>query len=373
LTLVIFVGETKGAKFSIIGPLYEARNFIMESQLKIFTLTELAQQVGGEVSGDGSVELSGVGTLSAATGKQISFLTNGKYKSQLASTHAGAVILHPNHAADAVTPALLHDNPHAAFARIAQIFDTTPGVATGQHKSAIVADSATLGSNVALGPNVVIEDDAVLADNVVIGAGSYIGKGVILGTGTVIHPNVTIYHNARIGKRVRIHSNTVIASDGFGYANDKGVWLPIPQTGGVVIGDDCQIGASTTIDRGALDDTIIGTNVIIDNQVQIGHNCIIGDHTCICGATGIAGSATIGKYVIIAGGCGIGGHLTICDKVQITGYTMVIGDIKEPGVYSSGQPAQLNRDWRKNAVRNRQLDSLFDRVKHLEKVIQGAK
>lgn len=339
----------------------------MVSQPKTLSLIQLAEQVGGDVQGDGSVMLSGVSTLTSASSLQISFLTNTKYRSQLQSTEAGAVILPPKDAENCTIPALLHSNPHAAFARIAQIFDTTPGVAQGQHKSAVVADSATLGNNVALGPNCVIEEDVVLGDNVVIGANSIISKGTRIGEGSVIHPNVTIYHSVRIGKRVRIHSQTVIGADGFGYANDNGVWIPIPQTGSVAIGDDCQIGASTTIDRGALDDTIIGKNVIIDNQVQIGHNCIIGDHSCICGSTGIAGSATIGKYVIIAGGCGIGGHLTICDKVQVTGYTMVISDIKEPGVYSSGQPAMTNRDWRKNAVRHRQLDQLFERVKQLEK------
>ncbi|NVK54605.1 MAG: UDP-3-O-(3-hydroxymyristoyl)glucosamine N-acyltransferase [Alteromonadaceae bacterium] len=339
----------------------------MPAQPKTLSLSQLAEQVGGDVQGDGSVMLTGVSTLSSATPAQISFLTNGKYRSQLQSTQAGAVILHAKEAENCPLPALVHSNPHAAFARIAQIFDTTPGVATGQHKTAQVSDTAILGKNVALGPYCVVEEGVVLGDNVVIGAHSVISRNTHIGDGSVIHPNVTIYHSVRIGKRVRVHSQTVIGADGFGYANDNGVWLPIPQTGSVVIGDDSQIGASTTIDRGALDDTIIGTNVIVDNQVQIGHNCIIGDHSCICGSTGIAGSATIGKYVVIAGGCGIGGHLSICDKVQITGYTMVISDINEPGVYSSGQPAQPNKDWRKNAVRNRQLEKLFDRVKQLEK------
>ncbi|MDC8832765.1 UDP-3-O-(3-hydroxymyristoyl)glucosamine N-acyltransferase [Alteromonas gilva] len=339
----------------------------MPAQPKTLSLSQLAEQVGGDVQGDGSVMLTGVSTLSSATPVQISFLTNGKYRAQLQTSQAGAVILHAKEAENCPLPALIHGNPHAAFARIAQIFDTTPGVATGQHATAQVADSAVLGKNVALGPYCVIEEGVVLGDNVVIGAHTVISRDTRIGDGSVIHPNVTIYHSVRIGKRVRVHSQTVIGADGFGYANDNGVWLPIPQTGSVVIGDDSQIGASTTIDRGALDDTIIGTNVIIDNQVQIAHNCIIGDHSCICGSTGIAGSATIGKYVIIAGGCGIGGHLSICDKVQITGYTMVISDIKEPGVYSSGQPALPNREWRKNAVRSRQLEQLFDRVKQLEK------
>ncbi|TPV53730.1 UDP-3-O-(3-hydroxymyristoyl)glucosamine N-acyltransferase [Aestuariibacter sp. GS-14] len=339
----------------------------MQQQPKVFTLAELAEQVGGDVQGNGEISLSGVSTLSSATGTQISFLTNSKYRPQLQHSQAGAVILHANDAADCPLPALVHKNPHAAFARIAQIFDTTPGVAVGQHATAVVAKSAILGSNVALGPHCVIEDGVELGDNVVIGANTVISKNAKIGAGSVIHPNVTVYHSVRIGKRVRVHSQTVIGADGFGYANDAGTWLPIPQTGSVVIGDDSQIGASTTIDRGALDDTIIGKNVIIDNQVQVGHNCVIGDHSCICGSTGIAGSTHIGKYVIIAGHCGVNGHLTICDKVQITGFTMVTSDINEPGVYSSGQPAMTNREWRKNAVRARQLDQLFDRVKQLEK------
>lgn len=339
----------------------------MQQQPKVFTLAELAEQVGGDVQGNGDISLSGVSTLSSATGTQISFLTNSKYRPQLQNSQAGAVILHANDAADCPLPALVHKNPHAAFARIAQIFDTTPGVAVGQHATAVVAKSAILGNNVALGPHCVIEDGVELGDNVVIGANAVISKNAKIGAGSVIHPNVTVYHSVRIGKRVRVHSQTVIGADGFGYANDAGTWLPIPQTGSVVIGDDSQIGASTTIDRGALDDTIIGKNVIIDNQVQIGHNCVIGDHSCICGSTGIAGSTHIGKYVIIAGHCGVNGHLTICDKVQITGFTMVTSDINEPGVYSSGQPAMTNREWRKNAVRARQLDQLFDRVKQLEK------
>lgn len=338
----------------------------MTGQAKSFSLSELAEQVGGDVQGDGSVTISGVSTLTLANEQQISFLTNNKYKPQLDTTQAGAVILHPKAATDVELPALLHTNPHATFARIAQLFDTTPGVASGQHPSAVVASSAKLGSNVALGPNVVIEEGVTLGDNVVIGANCYVGKNVSIDNGSVLHPNVTLYHGVILGKRVRIHSQSVIGSDGFGYANDNGVWLPIPQTGTVVVGDDSQIGASTTVDRGALDDTIIGKNVILDNQVHIGHNCIVGDHSCICGATGVAGSTSIGKHVVIAGGCGISGHISICDNVQITGYTMVISDITEPGVYSSGQPAQTNREWRKSAVRYRQLDSLFGRVKTLE-------
>ncbi|OFC69551.1 UDP-3-O-(3-hydroxymyristoyl)glucosamine N-acyltransferase [Alteromonas confluentis] len=335
-----------------------------------YTLAELAEHVGGQAGGQGNaaeVKISGVGTLAGSESHQISFLTNVKYKSQLAETKAGAVIIHDKAADECPVPALIHGNPHAAFARIAQLFDTTPVVASGIAASAVVASSATLGTNVSLGHNVIIEDNVVLGDNVTIGANTVIGKGAKIGEDTTIYPNVTIYHEVNIGKRVTIHSQTVIGASGFGYANDKGTWIPIPQTGSVRIGDDAQIGASSSIDRGAMEDTIIGKNVIIDNQVQVGHNCIIDDHSCICGATGIAGSCHIGKYVIIGGGVGINGHISICDNVQVTGYTMIVQDITEPGVYSSGQPAMKNRDWRKVTVRGRQIDDLFNRVKALEK------
>ena len=334
-----------------------------------FTLSELASHVGGEVLGDGEITISAVGTLSGAMAHQISFLTNPKYKTQLNDTKAGAVILHQSLKDSAPCPALVVDNPHAAFAYIAQLFDTTPVVASGIADSAIVATSASVGSDVSLGHNVIIEENVVLGDRVTIGANSIIRKGTRIGDDSVIHPNVTIYHGITIGKRVTIHSQTVIGASGFGYANDKGVWIPIPQTGGVRIGDDCQIGASSTIDRGAMEDTLIGNNVIIDNQVQVGHNCIIGDHSCICGATGIAGSCHIGKHVIIGGGVGINGHISICDNVQVTGYTMIVQDITEPGVYSSGQPAMTNREWRKNTIRLQKIGSLFDRVKALEKQV----
>ncbi|WP_414827964.1 UDP-3-O-(3-hydroxymyristoyl)glucosamine N-acyltransferase [Alteromonas sp. H39] len=334
---------------------------------RTFTLEELATHVHGEWVGDSEHVLSGVGTLSGASVQQISFLTNPKYKPQLKETNAGAVIVHEKMRDDVSGNALVVDNPHAAFARIAQLFDTTPQVASGIADTAVIAASANIGSGVSLGEHVIIEDNVVLGDNVSIGANTVVRKGTHIGEGTTIHPNVTIYHDVKIGKRVCIHSQTVIGAAGFGYANDKGTWLPIPQTGSVQIGDDSQIGASSSIDRGAMEDTIIGKNVIIDNQVQVGHNCIIGDHSCICGTTGIAGSCHIGKYVILGGGCGVNGHISICDNVQVTGYTMIVQDITEPGVYSSGQPAMKNREWRKNTVRLKQIDSLYDRVKALEK------
>ncbi len=334
---------------------------------RAYSLAELANHVGGEVKGDGNIVITSVATLSGAGAHQISFLTNAKYKSQLSTTKAGAVIVNSKLVDQVQGAALIVSDPHVAFALIAQLFDTTPAVAqTGIADSAVVASSANIGSDVAIGHKVIIEDNVVIGDRVQIGPNTVIRRGTRIGEGSVIHPNVTVYHDVTIGKRVTIHSQTAIGSDGFGYANDKGTWIPIPQTGSVVIGDDSQIGSNTSIDRGALEDTVIGKNVIIDNQVQIAHNIHIGDHSCICGSTGIAGSTHIGKHVIIAGSCAINGHITICDNVQITGNTMVVQDIVEPGVYSSGQPAMTNREWRKNAVRLRQIDDLYKRVKSLE-------
>jgi UDP-3-O-[3-hydroxymyristoyl] glucosamine N-acyltransferase len=334
---------------------------------KQFTLEDIAQKVGAEFVGDGASVFTGVNTLANAGETDISFLANAKYKQQLSSTSAGAVIVHPDHSSVVNQSVLLSKNPHATFARVSQLFYTAPQIAKGIAPTSYVAESALLGDNVSLGHNAVVGENVTIGNDVVIGANTTIEDGAIIGDGCIIYPNVSIYHGVVLGNRVTVHSQSVIGSDGFGFANDAGTWIPVPQVGSVVIGDDTSIGASTSIDRGALEDTVIGKNCIIDNQVQIAHNCIIGDHTCICGSTGIAGSVTIGKYVVIAGGVGISGHISICDKVQITGYTMVLQDITEPGVYSSGQPSMPNREWRKLVVRHRQLPSLFDRVKQLEK------
>lgn len=338
-----------------------------------FTVSELVLHVGGQPVADDDLNgkvITGVNTLMSANNQQVSFFTNSKYKGELAETNAGVVLVSEEHQDLIAGRALVVSNPHAAFAKIAQLFDNTPRVANGIAKSATVSASARLGENVSIGPNAVIAADAYIGDNVQIGANTVIGEAVEIGNDSIIYPNVTIYHGVQLGQAVTVHSQTVIGSDGFGYANERGEWLAIPQTGTVIIGDRCQIGAGTTIDRGALEDTIIGTNVIIDDQVHIGHNCRIGDHSCICGKTGMAGSVSIGKYVVIAGSVVINGHLSIADKVQITGFSMVTSDITEPGVYSSGQPAVPNREWRKNAVRARQLDDLFARVKQLEKQLQ---
>ncbi len=337
---------------------------------KHFSLQHIAEQLGLEAINTTDTVFIGVDTLANATGEQISFLANVKYKTQLSTTNAGAVIIHPDYKGQVNGPALLSDNPHAAFARVAQLFYVPVPVASGIAANAVVPSSVSLGQGVSIGHNVVLGENVVLGDGVTIGANTVIQNNVSIGSNSVIHPNVTLYREVQLGNNVVVHSQTVIGADGFGFANDKGTWIPVPQIGSVIVGDDTSIGASSSIDRGALGDTVIGKNCIIDNQVQIGHNCQIGDHTCICGFVGIAGSTTIGQYVVIAGGVGINGHITICDKVQVTGFSMVVQDITEPGVYSSGQPALTNKEWRKVSVRGRQLPSLFDRVKQLEKQLE---
>ena len=331
-----------------------------------YSLQELAVHIGGELQGDPNAIITSMGTLEGATHGQMSFLTNAKYKNAMANTKATAVILKQADAEHCVTNKIIHADPYVAFAKAAQLLDSTPQSEPGISAFANIHPSAIIGLNASIAAGVVIEKDVTIGDNAVIGANSVVGQGAQIGDDLNLRANVTLYHRVILGNRVSIHSGTVVGSDGFGYANDKGVWVKIPQTGTVVIGDDCEIGSNTCIDRGALDNTIIGNDVIIDNLVQIAHNVTVGDHSCICGGTGIAGSSNIGKYVVIAGTCVVNGHIDICDKVQITGFSMVTKSITQPGVYSSGMPVQPNREWQKNTVRLRQMDKLVARVKALE-------
>jgi UDP-3-O-[3-hydroxymyristoyl] glucosamine N-acyltransferase len=324
-----------------------------------------------EVKGDSSFVPNRIQTLENAEASSITFLANPKYAKMLTSANAGAVILNSASSEEWSGNALVMDNPYLGFAIVAQLLDTTPKQAKSVHASAVIAENVELPSSVAIGANAVIEQGVKLGENVEIGAGCYIGQGTIVGSGTKIWPNVTVYHGVTLGENCAIHAHTVIGADGFGYAPQKlsgdQHWHKIPQVGGVVIGDGTEIGASTTIDRGAIDDTIIGRGVIIDNQIQIGHNVNIGDFTAVAASTAIAGSTTIGKNVTIGGHCSIAGHLNIVDSAFITGRTFVISDIKEAGVYSSGMPASTNKEWRNNTARYRKLTELFTRVKNIEK------
>lgn len=341
------------------------------------SLITLAQHINatispatGDVGAAESIMIHKVAPLDKAQAGDVAFLNDKKYLKSLATANASAVILTEKLAADFDGVALIVKDAYVGFALAAQLLDPTPKPHYAIHPSAFVDASAVLGNNVSVGPNAVIEAGVHLGDDVSIGAGAVIRVNAKIGARSYIHPNVTIYHSCELGEHVVIHSNTVIGSDGYGYAPNGGKWITIPQTGKVVIGDYTEIGASTTIDRGALEDTVIGQHVIIDNQVHIAHNVVIGDGACLCGGTMMAGSVNIGKNVIIAGTVAINGHIQICDNVQITGNTMVTSNITEPGVYSSGMPHSPYSEWRRNSVRIRQLDSVFKRVKTLENKLE---
>ncbi|XPF94318.1 UDP-3-O-(3-hydroxymyristoyl)glucosamine N-acyltransferase [Colwellia sp. RE-S-Sl-9] len=333
---------------------------------KNFTLAEIAKEIGATVNGDENCEVNSLATLANAKTGQIAFLANKKYRQQLNHTQASAVIINKECLEDVPTNALVMDNPYLGYALTAQLLDTTPKPSSSIHSSAVIHSSVTLGENVSVGANAVIEAGVELADNVIIGAGCFIGENTSIGSHTSMWANVSIYHNVKIGTHCLIQANSVIGSDGFGYAPVSGKWLKIPQLGSVIIGNNVEIGASTTIDRGALDDTIIEDNVILDNQIQIAHNVVIGAGTAMAACSVIAGSTTIGKNCTIAGLVGINGHIEISDNCIFTGMAMVTKSISTSGVYSSGMPVTPNKDWRKINVHLRRLDSMSKRLSTLE-------
>ncbi len=334
------------------------------------TLGQLATLLGAELHGDASIEVSRVANLETAGSGEISFLSDSKYQSFLAQTAASAVLVKAVDLSVCQTNALVVKDPYVGFARVAQLLDSTPQPALDIHPTAVIAADVQLGQNVAIGPHAVIESGVVLGDGVAIGPGCFVGKNSRLGKGSRLWANVTIYHNVEIGDACLIQSGTVIGADGFGYANERGEWIKIPQVGKVILGNRVEIGASTTIDRGAIDDTIIADNVIIDNQCQIAHNVEIGYGTAIAGGTVIAGSTKIGKYCIIGGAAVINGHIQVCDQATITGMSMVMRSISEPGIYSSGVPAQSNKEWRKMAARVLHIDEMHKRLSQLEKRVE---
>ena len=332
----------------------------------MLTLAQIALHVDGVIIGDAECKISNVSTLQAANSQQISFLANSKYKKYLPTSQAGAVIVSKEMASLVKNSAIVVDDPYIAYAKIATLLNPPKKITTGISPTAMVEASVTILKTVSIGPQVVIEANVILADNVVIGAGTVLQDEVIVGENTRIAENVTICHGVEIGKNVVIHPGVVIGADGFGIVNDKGKWIKIPQIGRVKIGDNVEIGANTTVDRGAIEDTIIGDGVKLDNQIQVGHNVIIGNNTVIAGCSGIAGSTIIGENCIIGGGVGIGGHIEIADNVIITGMSMVTKSLTKAGIYSSGIPAEPTSQWHKNVVRYRQMDKLVARVKKLE-------
>ncbi|MDE9533811.1 UDP-3-O-(3-hydroxymyristoyl)glucosamine N-acyltransferase [Xenorhabdus bovienii] len=334
-------------------------------------LADLAQQLNAQLHGDGDIVITSIAPMYSANSEQITFLSDSRYTDKLAECQAAAVVLRESDLTHCKVAALVVDNPYLAYARMAQIMDTTPQPAQDIHPSAVIFSEVQLGKNVAVGANAVVEFGVVLGDNVIVGAGCFIGKNTRIGAGTRLWANVSVYHNVEIGEQCLIQSGTVIGSDGFGYANDRGNWIKIPQLGSVIIGDRVEIGASTTIDRGALDNTVIGNGVIIDNQCQIAHNVIIGDNTAVAGGATMAGSLKIGRYCMIGGASVINGHIEICDKVTVTGMGMVMRPITEPGVYSSGIPLQPNKIWRKTAALVMNINEMNKRLKSVERQLEG--
>lgn len=333
------------------------------------TLGTIARELGAELHGDASVEVSRIANLETASVGDISFLSDNKYLAFLAKSTASAVLVKAEHLSGCTTNALVVKDPYVGFAKVAQLLDTTPQPAEGIHPTAVIAEDVIIAENVSIGAKSVIESGVILGEGVRIGAGCFVGKNSRLGKGSRLWANVTIYHNVQIGESCLVQSGTVIGADGFGYANERGEWIKIPQLGGVRIGNRVEIGASTTIDRGALDDTVIADNVIIDNQCQIAHNVEIGYGTAIAGGTTFAGSTKIGKYCIIGGASVFNGHIRICDHTTVTGMAMVMRSIDEPGIYSSGIPAQSNKEWRKVAARTMHIDDMHKRLSKLEKLV----
>ena len=329
------------------------------------TLADIAARFGLTLRGDGARIVRGVGTLAEAEPSQIGFLANPAYRSQLATTRAAAVVVAEKDAAHATGDVLVSRNPYADFARIAALFERREAVVPGIHPSALIADDAIVDDGARIGPHVVVGARSRIAAGAVIGPGCVIGEDCVVGPDCRLVARVTLAVRVRLGARVLIHPGAVLGADGFGLAFDQGSWLKVPQLGGVVIGDDCEIGANTTIDRGALGDTVLEEDVRLDNQIQVGHNVRIGAHTAIAGCAAIAGSTRIGRYCLIAGGAGIIGHLEIADRVTVGAMSLVTHDLREPGEYVSGTPIQPKREWRRNAARFGQLDQLARRVRKL--------
>lgn len=326
------------------------------------TAQALADRFALGLRGDGGTQVTGVGTLAAAGPGQLAFLANSKYRSQLADSQASVVVLRQEDADNASGTVLIAKDPYSAFAKMAALFEHKPARPPGVHPSAVIADDARIGNNVHIGPFVCIGARSVIGDGAVIGPHCVIGEDCEVGAGSELIARVTLVVRVRLGQRVLIHPGAVLGADGFGLAMEAGRWLKVPQLGGVVIGDDCEIGANTTIDRGALEDTVLEEDVRLDNQIQIGHNVRIGAHSAMAGCSAAAGSARIGRYCLIGGAAGVLGHLEICDKVVVTAMSLVTHSITEPGEYSSGTPLTDNRTWRKNAARFKQLDALARRV-----------
>jgi len=331
------------------------------------TLSELARRTGATLDGDGTVAVTHVAPLDAAGPGAIAFLSDPRYRSQLATTRAAAVIVAPDAAGGTTLPKLVHPNPYATYAKVAALLHPRAAARAGVHPSASVAADARVPASAAVGAHAAIGAGAVVGERAEIGAGCVVGAGAIVGDDVLLHANVVVYDRCVIGPRTVIQGGAVIGADGFGMAEQGGRWLKIPQLGRVVIGADVEVGANTTIDRGALDDTVIEDDVKLDNQIQIGHNCRIGRHTAIAGCVGIAGSTRIGRNCKIAGAAMISGHLDIPDGTVVGAATVILSTIEKPGVYTGAFPVTEHATWKRIAVELRRLGDLARRLRALER------
>lgn len=338
----------------------------MNTQQSSYSLADITQQLGGIWQGE-NIHVIGVQPLADATAHHISFLANPKYKAEVMRSHAGAVIVSAKLAEEFTGKNLIIvDDPYLYFAKVARLFSPIERATAGVHPTAVIEPDAIVPVSCEIGAHVYIGTQVKLGEGCRILAGTVVEHHCTLGDEVVLHPNVTVYHGCTLGNRVEIHSGSVIGADGFGLAFAGDSWLKIPQTGGVVLGDDVEIGANSMIDRGAMSDTIVGEGTKIDNQVQIGHNCQIGSHTVIAACAGISGSTKIGSYCIIGGAAMFVGHIEIADRTTIGGGTAVTHSIKEPGHYATCYPLQTHKEWAKNAVHVRHLSEMNKRIKQLE-------
>ena len=334
----------------------------------ILKLSDIAAQLGGDVLGDGQTDIRRVATLASAGTGDIAFLSNRRYRNQLQMTRAAAVIVAPAFADDFAGPRIVTGDPYAYYARVASLLNPVGAGFSGVHPT--VASGSPLPASAAVGPHVSIGRGVALGENVVIHAGCVIGDDVNIGDGCLLYPNVTVYHGCRIGKRAILHSGAVIGGDGFGFAPEGRQWIKIPQVGGVTIGDDVEIGANTTVDRGALDDTVIGDGCKIDNLVQIAHNCNVGANSLLAGCAGLAGSVTLGEQCIVGGGGMVSGHVTLAPGTTLSGGSLVMKSIRKAGRYTSVFPIDTHDEWVRNAAHIRRLSRLAERISELEKKLK---
>jgi UDP-3-O-[3-hydroxymyristoyl] glucosamine N-acyltransferase len=335
------------------------------------TLRELADRLGVDLRGNGEISVHKVDTLRRADSGSLCFFMDRKYRTELRTTKAAAVIVAERDVDLCPGAALVSHNPYLTYALAVRLLYARPQVAGGRHPSAVVADSACVDPTAWIGPTAVVGEGAEIRPHVFVGPGSIVGTGCRIGEGSRLVARVTLCEGTRIGKRVVIQPGAVIGREGFGFAKDGDRWVRIPQVGGVLLGDDVEIGANSTVDRGAIEDTVIADGAKLDNLIQIGHNCSVGENTAMAACSGVSGSTKIGRNCTIGGAVGMAGHLTIGDNVHFTGMAMVTRSVREPGLYSSGIPAMPNVEWRRNAVRFRHLDELARRLKSLEEELEN--